>query len=83
MATTGKGARPLNVTAHALDADGCDQREHLSRARVERIVQSRASGENPAPAAPGSRRGNPAESAHAHHINWDARVIAVDAIATD
>lgn len=54
--------------------------EHLRRPRVERIVQSGASDENPVPSAPGPRRGNPAESAHAYHIDWDAKIALVDGL---
>jgi 2-polyprenyl-6-methoxyphenol hydroxylase-like FAD-dependent oxidoreductase len=54
--------------------------EHLRRSRVERIVQSGASGENPAPPAPGPRKGNPAETAHAHHLDWDAKIAGANTI---
>jgi 2-polyprenyl-6-methoxyphenol hydroxylase-like FAD-dependent oxidoreductase len=54
--------------------------ERLRRSRVERVVQSGASGDNPAPSAPaGQRRGNPADSVYTHHIDWDAKIPAADA----
>jgi 2-polyprenyl-6-methoxyphenol hydroxylase-like FAD-dependent oxidoreductase len=53
--------------------------ERLRRSRVERVVQSGASGDNPAPSAPaGQRRGNPADSVYTHHIDWDAKIPAAD-----
>lgn len=48
--------------------------ERLRRARVERVVQAGASGENPAPPAPGQRRGAQDSSVYTHHIDWDAKV---------
>jgi len=54
--------------------------ERLRRSRVERVVQSGASGDNPAPSAPaGQCRGNPADSVYTHHIDWDAKIPAADA----
>jgi 2-polyprenyl-6-methoxyphenol hydroxylase-like FAD-dependent oxidoreductase len=53
--------------------------ERLRRSRVERVVQSGASGDNAAPSAPaGQRRGNPADSVYTHHIDWDTEVSAAD-----
>jgi 2-polyprenyl-6-methoxyphenol hydroxylase-like FAD-dependent oxidoreductase len=57
-------------------ADALATYEHLRRPRVERIVQSGGSGENPVPAAPGPRQGNPASSVYDHHIDWKAKVPA-------
>ncbi|MGH3250865.1 MAG: FAD-dependent oxidoreductase [Trebonia sp.] len=53
-------------------ADALRAYEQLRRDRVERVARSGASGENPAPAPPGARNGNPADSVYAHHIDWDA-----------
>lgn len=44
--------------------------ERLRRDRVERVVQSGASGENPVPKAPQPQPANPAESVFDHHIDW-------------
>ena len=54
-------------------ADALGTFEYLRRSRVERIVQSGASGENPVPSASRPRKGDPAESVHASHIDWDAK----------
>jgi 2-polyprenyl-6-methoxyphenol hydroxylase-like FAD-dependent oxidoreductase len=53
-------------------ADALRAYEELRRDRVERVGRSGASGENPAPAPPRARDGNPADSVYAHHIDWDA-----------
>jgi 2-polyprenyl-6-methoxyphenol hydroxylase-like FAD-dependent oxidoreductase len=68
--------RHIPELAHALTTY-----EHLRRSRVERIVQSGASGENPVPPVPGPRKGNPAESVHAHHIDWDAKIASAGAMS--
>jgi FAD-dependent urate hydroxylase len=57
--------------------------EHLRRSRVERVVQAGAGGENPVPVPPGSRRSSQADSVYTHHIDWDAKIVAPDAIAAD
>lgn len=57
--------------------------EHLRRARVEGVVQAGGSGENPVPSPPGARSSGQAGSVYAHHIDWDAAIVAPDAIATD
>jgi FAD-dependent urate hydroxylase len=50
--------------------------ERIRRDRVERVVQSGASAENPAPRPrpSGPRRGDPAEWLFGHHIEWQASV---------
>jgi 2-polyprenyl-6-methoxyphenol hydroxylase-like FAD-dependent oxidoreductase len=50
--------------------------EHIRRERVERVVESGASGENPAPRPQpsGPRQGNPAEWLFGHHIEWQEMI---------
>jgi 2-polyprenyl-6-methoxyphenol hydroxylase-like FAD-dependent oxidoreductase len=50
--------------------------ERIRRDRVERVVQSGASAENPAPRPQpsGPRQGNPAEWLFGHHIEWQETV---------
>jgi 2-polyprenyl-6-methoxyphenol hydroxylase-like FAD-dependent oxidoreductase len=48
--------------------------ETLRRERVEEVARSGASGENPAPPAPGSRTGPRPSPVLDHHIDWDAPV---------
>jgi 2-polyprenyl-6-methoxyphenol hydroxylase-like FAD-dependent oxidoreductase len=50
--------------------------EHFRRARVEAVVLAGGSGENPVPSPPGSRGSGQAGSVYAHHIDWDATIVA-------
>jgi 2-polyprenyl-6-methoxyphenol hydroxylase-like FAD-dependent oxidoreductase len=62
---------------HERTADGLRAYEELRRERVERVVQSGASGENPSPPTPGPRRPDSGWLLK-HHIDWgtDVRVQA-------
>jgi 2-polyprenyl-6-methoxyphenol hydroxylase-like FAD-dependent oxidoreductase len=62
---------------HERTAEGLRAYEELRRERVERVVQSGASGENPSPPTPGPRRPDSGWLLN-HHIDWDtdARVQA-------
>jgi 2-polyprenyl-6-methoxyphenol hydroxylase-like FAD-dependent oxidoreductase len=62
-------------------ADALRAYERLRRPRVERVVESGASGDNPVPAAPRTRRDGAAGSVYDHHIDWDAKIVADDACA--
>jgi 2-polyprenyl-6-methoxyphenol hydroxylase-like FAD-dependent oxidoreductase len=64
-------------------ADALATYERLRRSRVEGIVRSGASGENPVPSAPGPRQAGPAGPAYTHHVDWDARISPADVIASD
>jgi 2-polyprenyl-6-methoxyphenol hydroxylase-like FAD-dependent oxidoreductase len=64
-------------------ADALATYERLRRSRVEGIVRSGASGENPVPSAPGPRQAGPAGPPYTHHVDWDARISPADVIASD
>jgi FAD-dependent urate hydroxylase len=58
---------------YELIADGLRAYEELRRERVERVVQSGASSENPSPPTPGPRRPDSGWLLK-HHIDWDTDV---------
>jgi 2-polyprenyl-6-methoxyphenol hydroxylase-like FAD-dependent oxidoreductase len=64
-------------------ADALATYERLRRPRVEGIVASGASGENPVPSPPGPRRGGQGVSVYDHHIDWDTTIAPADVSATD
>ncbi|HEY6492898.1 MAG TPA: FAD-dependent monooxygenase [Trebonia sp.] len=64
-------------------ADALATYERLRRPRVEGIVASGASGENPVPSPPGPRRGAQGVSVYDHHIDWAATIAPADVSPAD